>query len=334
MELIIKKLSDKLRYKSKIVISTHVNPDGDAIGSSMGLCHYLLSKGHDVQVLVPNSAPNYLMWIPGAEMITFVDKNKRKARGFIENADVIFSLDYNVFHRVEMIENNLRASRAFKVLIDHHPEPEEADFDLLVSNTQTSSTAELVFEVVNALDPAYSSKAFAEAIFMGLVTDTGSFSYGCNYSSTFLAVARLIEMGLDVEDVNRKLFNNNRPERLRLLGYSLSEKLEIIEDLHLAFISLTKQELQYYDFEPGDTEGIVNYALSIKGVKMAVLITEKDSLIRLSFRSKGEVDVNEIARNEFNGGGHLKAAGGNSYLSMEETIEKLIDVYERYIKYK
>jgi phosphoesterase RecJ-like protein len=332
MKTDITTISQVLESAKKIVITTHVNPDGDAIGSSLGLYNILKQfPGKEINVIVPNAAPEFLMWMPGSDKIVFFDRNQKFAKSLIANADLIFSLDYNALHRIDIMEKFLRETKAFKALIDHHPEPETSDFDWGLSKTQTSSTAQLISEFCTALDlDTYINQDIAECIFTGIVTDTGSFSYACNYPGTFRVVANLIERGLNIELVNRKLFNANRIERLKLLGYCLNEKLVFIPELNTSYISITKEELARFDFQPGDTEGLVNYALSLKGTRLAVLITERENLIRLSFRSKGTIDVNEVARTHFSGGGHLKAAGGNSELDMQQTIKKLVNVLENY----
>ena len=215
-------------------------------------------------------------------------------------------------------------SNAVKILIDHHPEPNLAQFDLCYSEVKTSSTSELVFGVIEGLGGSkIIDRNIAECIYVGIMTDTGSFSYACNSSRTFNIIAKLLETGMNAEQVHRLVYDNYSEERLRLLGFSLSEKLKVIKELASAYIALDMSELKRFSYKEGDTEGLVNYALSIDGIKVAVLLTERKNKIRLSFRSKGNFPVNEIARDHFEGGGHLNAAGGDSYLPMDATIQKL-----------
>ncbi|MBI9034350.1 MAG: bifunctional oligoribonuclease/PAP phosphatase NrnA [Bacteroidales bacterium] len=320
-------IKDAIDQHTNIVITTHVNPDGDAIGSSLGLYHYLIAKGKHVKVVVPNKIPDFLNWMDGIDQILRHDENVEKSKIAIEQAEIIFSLDYNALSRINHMEEELRKSTAIRILIDHHPEPELNDFKYSIATTVTSSTSELIYTYLcetKQLD--FINKSIAEALYTGIMTDTGSFSYACNYKQTFLAVAEMIGKGLDIEKVQRKLFSNNREERLRLTGYSLNQKMVVLPEFKTAYIALTQKELKQFNFKPGDTEGLVNYGLSIKGVNMAVLLTEKENLVRLSFRSNGAIDVNQLCRKYFNGGGHIKAAGGNSSENMQQTISKLVSI--------
>ncbi len=324
-------IKNAIEQHTNIVITTHVNPDGDAIGSSLGLYHYLMKKGKKVKVIVPNRVPDFLSWLEEADHILIYENNVDKGKQVLAEADIIFSLDYNALSRINSLEEELRKSKGIKILIDHHPQPELGDFDFSIARTETSSTAELVYEYINGVgDGDIIDLNISEALYMGIMTDTGSFSYACGYVQTFQAVAHMISKGLNIERVQRKVFSSNREERLRLLGYSLNQKMIVLPEYKTAYISLTKDELKKFNFKPGDTEGLVNYGLSVKDVNMAVLLTEKDEIVRLSFRSKGSIDVNKLARDHFNGGGHMKAAGGNSSLNMQQTIEKLVSLLPQY----
>jgi phosphoesterase RecJ-like protein len=312
-----------LSTKPNIIITTHHNPDGDAIGSSLALYHVLKGAGYQVSVIIPNRFPHFLNWMSESdEMIIFEDD--KNSEQLIEAADLIFCLDYNALNRIDKMEEPVRFAKAFKVLIDHHPNPKENEFQLIFSTTLASSTAELVYRFAEQIGLKHLiNKDAAECLYTGIITDTGSFSYSCNAATTYQIMVELIEKGIDAENLHRLIYDNFSESRLRLLGHALSRKMLIIPELHTAIIALSKQDLTDFKYKTGDSEGIVNYPLTIKEINMAILLTERENLIRISFRSKGKFAVNQIASKYFEGGGHLNAAGANSYLSMEETISKI-----------
>jgi phosphoesterase RecJ-like protein len=255
-------------------------------------------------------------------MIIFEDD--KNSEQLIEAADLIFCLDYNALNRIDKMEEPVRFAKGFKVLIDHHPNPKENEFQLIFSTTLASSTAELVYRFAEQIGLKHLiNKDAAECLYTGIITDTGSFSYSCNAATTYQIMVELIEKGIDAENLHRLIYDNFSESRLRLLGHALSRKMLIIPELHTAIIALSKQDLTDFKYKTGDSEGIVNYPLTIKEINMAILLTERENLIRISFRSKGKFAVNQIASKYFEGGGHLNAAGANSYLSMEETISKI-----------
>jgi len=305
----------------KIIITSHKNPDGDAVGSSLGLYGFLKSLGHNVEIIVPNRFPGFLEWIPNSNLINIYQNDLTKCDELISKADIIFSLDYNAFHRTGIMNDVLLNAKAIKILIDHHLSPTQ-DFNLLYSNTNVSSTCELVYNLIESFDLVTISKEIATALFVGIMTDTGSFSFSCNNPRTFIIVSKLIEHGIDIKEINQHVYHTNSENRTRLLGFCLSERLKVLKQEKTAYIYLSKEDLTKYNYQIGDTEGIVNYALAIQGVQLAALFSEKDGLIRISFRSKSTFDVNEFARKHFDGGGHKNAAGGNSKLSLIETLEK------------
>jgi phosphoesterase RecJ-like protein len=315
--------SEVLSTKPNIIITTHHNPDGDAIGSSLALYHVLKGAGYQVSVIIPNRFPDFLNWMSESdEMIIFEDDKNSKQ--LIEAADLIFCLDYNALNRIDKMEEPVRFAKGFKVLIDHHPNPKENEFQLIFSTTLASSTAELVYRFAEQIGLKHLiNKDAAECLYTGIITDTGSFSYSCNAATTYQIMVELIEKGIDAENLHRLIYDNFSESRLRLLGHALSRKMLIIPELHTAIIALSKQDLTDFKYKTGDSEGIVNYPLTIKEINMAILLTERENLIRISFRSKGKFAVNQIASKYFEGGGHLNAAGANSYLSMEETISKI-----------
>jgi phosphoesterase RecJ-like protein len=327
----ISEIRELLEKSRNILVTTHTNPDGDAIGTSLALYHYLRSKGKKADLVVPNSYPEFISWLPGNEYIINFEKERKRSLDLLESADLIFCLDYNAIKRSGNLQDVLPGTDATKIMIDHHPEPAEEDFDYLYSTTETSSSSELLFTFLKELDPDFlPDKPIATCLFVGIMTDTGSFSFACNRPETFMITARLLETGIDAEHIHRMVYDTFSEDRLRLLGYSLAEKLVVKPEFAAAYISLSREDLNKFNFQVGDTEGLVNYALSIKGIVLAVLLTEKNGRIRLSFRSKGDFSVNKLAREHFNGGGHKNAAGGDSYESLQKTIKKLEKILPAY----
>ncbi len=327
----ISSLQDFFIKKRNIVIVSHSNPDGDAVGSSLALYNYFLLKNHEVNVIVPNNFPDYLAWMKGSKNILIYNSKKNACKHLIENADVIFCLDFNALNRVDKLEEPLRKATAKKVLIDHHLQPELDSFDHAFSEIKVSSTAELIYDFITAFgNNELINIDIAACIYAGIMTDTGSFSYSCNYEKTYQITASLIKLGMDAEEIHNLVYDTFSENRLRLLGFCLSEKLKVIEDLSSAYIVLSKEELNRFNYQVGDTEGVVNYALSINNIKLAALFTEREGKIRISFRSKGEVDVNVFARTYFEGGGHRNASGAISYLSLNEAIKRFEDGLNSY----
>lgn len=325
------KIKELLSSKKKVLITSHSNPDGDALGSGLGMMLFLKQFDLEVNFMVPNSFPDFLKWMPGQEDILTFDKNKKDCNLLIETADVLFSLDYNTPSRLGEAGEAFQKAKGVKILIDHHIDPDVEVYDYVFSTVDTSSTSEMVFDFINRFDPSKLNVEIAECLYTGIMTDTGSFSYACNYEKTFRIVAELHKLGLDGVKVNRLVYNTYSESRIRLLGYALSEKLVVLQDYATAYISLTKEELEKYDYKAGDSEGLVNYALSIKGIKLAALFSEKNKKIRISFRSVGDFSVNNLARKHYTGGGHKNAAGGDSKLSMDETLtafERLLPDYK------
>ena len=328
----VNKVVAALSIPRKVVIVTHKNPDGDAIGSSLALFNYLQLKGHEVNVIVPNDYPDFLKWLNGNNKIVNFEFKYKKAKEIINNAHVIFCLDFNSLTRIDELGELIGASTAFKIIIDHHLEP-EGFADVSFSDSLASSTAQMIYEFIDKMgDAKLINKAIANAIYMGIMTDTGSFRFSSVTGKTHTIVAHLIEAGAENSKVHEKVYDTNTESRLKLLGYCLSEKLKVFDEYHVALITLTKDELQRFNFKKGDTEGIVNYPLSIEGVKMSAFFTEGDEYIRISFRSKGDFSVNELSRNHFNGGGHTNAAGGMVELTMDETVLKFISLLPQYKK--
>ncbi|MGI6074236.1 MAG: DHH family phosphoesterase [Fermentimonas sp.] len=327
-EDIVSKIIEKIDSSSDIIITTHLSPDGDAIGSSLALYHFIKNRGKKVKVIVPNSFPNFLKWLNGAKDIEVFEYNPSAGAHMLSKADLIFSLDYNVTKRVGEMAAHIENSSGFKILIDHHLHPGEG-FDIRVSHPPMSSTSELIFRLIYQAG-RYEDMTLeeAEAIYCGMMTDTGSFTYNSNSSEIYEIISFLIKKGVDKDNIHSKVFNNYSEERFRLLGLTLSERMEVYHDIHSALLYLSKEDQTKYNFKKGDTEGFVNYPLSIKDIIFSTFIREEDDLIKLSFRSQGEFPCNKFAADFFNGGGHLNASGGEFY----GTLEDAINLYKEGIK--
>jgi bifunctional oligoribonuclease and PAP phosphatase NrnA len=322
---------DLVNNSRSIVVTSHHNPDGDAIGSAIALALLMRQLGKDAIPMVPNEYPDFLKWMPGNELMVVYSENTTKASELLQSADLIFCVDYNALHRTGNMQDTLRSAKGKKILIDHHLQPLQADFDMIFSEIETSSTSELIYKFIS--DCGWKDlidKSSAISLFVGIMTDTGSFSFSCDWPETFETVAQLVRIGIQPGAIHRLVYDTYSESRLRLLGYCLSEKLTVLPEYKTAYIALTKEELNRFNHKVGDTEGVVNYALSIEGVRLAVLLTEREDKIRLSFRSTGNFSVNTLARGHFDGGGHMNAAGGDSYIPMDETIAKLRMVLAQY----
>ncbi|MDR1343415.1 MAG: bifunctional oligoribonuclease/PAP phosphatase NrnA [Prevotellaceae bacterium] len=306
----------------RALVVSHMNPDGDAVGASMAWWSYLRSAcpSMEVRVAFPNKFPEFLGWIEGAEQaIAYTDK-KEATLEYLKDCDLVFCLDFNDLSRLDTLGEALSAHSVPRVLIDHHLQPAK-EFDLVFSDVSMSSTAELVYRIVLALDgKPLLSKGAAEALYVGLITDTGSFSFGVKTPETFRIAADLMELGVDKDEVASKVYDSYSEKRMRLLGYCLHSKMRVFPKQKAAYISLSREELDKFCFQPGDTEGFVNFPLSIKKVALSALLTESQDKthIRVSLRSKGKtISVNELARKYFNGGGHFNASGGKYFDSLK-----------------
>lgn len=320
-----------LETHNKIIITTHTNPDGDALGSSLALYYFIKQFDQDVHILVPNKYPNFLAWLPGIENMIVFESNAKLAKQALEAADYIFCLDYNAINRGGVMQDDIKKSNAKKVLIDHHRDPEATDFYAMLSDTEVSSTAELVFNVIDYFGyEKHGNQNITECIFTGIMTDTGSFSYSVYGSRTFEICAQLIQNGLNLRKVHQNVYDTFSENRLRLLGFSISDRMYIYDDLSTAIILLSKADLQKFNYQIGDTEGVVNFPLSMEKIKLAILITERDDQIRLSLRSKGDFSVHELARDHFSGGGHKNAAGGSLYVPVEDVLDCVLAILESY----
>ena len=317
-----------LSTPKKIAIIPHRNPDGDALGSTLGLYHVLKQLNHEVKVIAPNEFPDFIAWLPESNQVQIFEKDKVNTTAFLEAAELIFTLDFNAFHRTgEQMEAVLSKLTAPFIMIDHHQMPD--DYALVtISDVNFGSTCELLYNFLTELDlNKYINTDAATCIYTGIVTDSGSFKFKKTTGNTHRVVADLIDKGVDNPMVHAKLFNTSSYNRLQLLGRAL-ENLKVLPTHRTAFTTLSQKELYEFNFQKGDTEGIVNYGLSIKEVDFAAIFIENkdEGIIKISFRSEGDFDVNEFSRKHFNGGGHINAAGGKSMVSMEETIANFVRI--------
>lgn len=314
----------------RIVIIPHVNPDGDAIGSALGLNDVFNNAGFESDVIVPNDFPVYLNWLGSVGVPLIYEQSSDQCNKLIDNTDALFFLDFNDVKRLGKLEEYLRSNTKKVVLIDHHPDPQiKADF--MFSDTNVSSTAELVYDFVDALDMLDSLGVNgANALLTGIIADTGSFSHNASRPPMYHIVGELIKRDADKEKINESLYNNFSEKRMRLLGYCLSQKMEIFPEFRTALIWLSAEELKRFDFHPGDTEGFVNYPLSVKGVVFSAFFMEKHDQVKISFRSKGSFATNDFSGVHFNGGGHRNASGGETKLSMEEALALFRELLPQY----
>jgi len=323
-------LRQRLSRPNKIVITTHHKPDGDAMGSSLGLYHYLASKGHRVTLVVPNDFPDFLLWMPGTEVVVDYDKAPDIAIEKIQEAELIFCLDFNAISRLEKFGPVIGNSPADKVLIDHHLDPENI-FQHAFSYTDACATSELIYEFIVAMgDRHLLNKDIAECLYTGIMTDTASFRFASMLSNTHRIIADLMDAGAENHKIHESVYDNSSEERLRFLGYCLGEKLRIFPEYHTAVISISKEELSKFKNKTGDTEGIVNYGLGIKGITFAAFFAERPGIVKISFRSKNNFSAKDFANKHFEGGGHKNAAGGKSNISLNETIDKFISLLPEY----
>jgi phosphoesterase RecJ-like protein len=316
-----KELSNLFSASENILLISHINPDGDAIGAQLALYDYLLSINRNVNLLTPNNLQEFLKWMKGCDRINVFIRDRKRGKKLIEDADLIVMLDFNQSNRLGEAEDLVKNSRARKVIIDHHLNP-GGMADLVISDPGMCATSELVYQLVMRMNGSpYMSRAFAECIYVGIVTDTGNFEHGAYSSDTFRIVAGLLETGIQKEHILNLVYNNFSSDRMKLLGYALNKRMTVLPEKKTAYIFLTRDDLKEYNHVKGDTEGFVNMPLSIKDIHFSALFIEKENYIKLSFRSKGSFPTNEFASKYFGGGGHLNASGGEYYDTLENTIE-------------
>jgi bifunctional oligoribonuclease and PAP phosphatase NrnA len=316
-------LGELLACPRRIAIVTHYNPDGDAMGSSLGLCAVLKKAGHDVRVVLPNTPPANLHWMPGSALAIAWDKHKEESDRTVRQSELLFCLDFNKPDRVGGLEAALRAAPV-KVLIDHHRHP-DAFAAVAFSDVQASSTAQMVFDIISALGLAHLlDQESAMCLYTGLMTDSGSFRFSSTTPHTLEVAAELMKRGVVPERIHEAIMDDNTESRLRLLGFALNERLTVYPEMRTAVIVLSKADQDRYDHQPGDTEGLVNYGLSIRGIRLAAFIAERPDVVKLSLRSKGALPVNEFLASHFNGGGHGNAAGGHAKEPLAAVVERFL----------
>ena len=324
----LKALKTELESPKKITIVSHRNPDGDAIGSSLGLLHFLKQLKHDVHFISPNEYPDFLAWIPEVNNTIIFEKEVNKATELLKSSDYIFTLDFNALHRTgEFMEKTLQTLTVPMIMIDHHQAPDNYPL-YTFSDTNYGSTCEMIYDFINALEYNHLiNKEVATCLYVGITTDSGSFRFPKTTAKTHNCVADLINKGINNSEIHHLLFDNASYSRLQLLGRAL-QNLTLLNEYSASYITLTQEELDTFKYKKGDTEGIVNYGLSLEGINMTAFFIEnkEEGIIKISFRSQGDVDVNQFARTYFNGGGHINAAGGKSFLTLEETVKQFIAI--------
>lgn len=331
-ELIYKSLIEVFSKYKKIIIVSHVNPDGDALGSSLALCLFLKKMGAEPLVILPNDYPSFFSWMPSLNNVMIYDKNAGLAVEKMREAELFCYLDFNSPSRTGVMHNDLCTfTKTPKVLIDHHIGADNSQFVVSLSETEISSTSELVAELVKYQGfDNYLDDDLATSLLVGMITDTGSFSHSI-FQNTFKIFGEILSLSnVNYKQIHQNIFDTSTESRLRLLGFLISERMTVLKDYNTAYIYASKSDLEAFNYQIGDTEGVVNYPLSISDIRMSVLITERQGCIRFSFRSKGDFSVNDLANKHFNGGGHFNAAGGTLNCSLQESIEKLLSVLPEY----
>ncbi|GAA4389849.1 DHH family phosphoesterase [Hymenobacter koreensis] len=325
-------LKELLQEPRHIFITTHHKPDADALGSSLGLAGYLRKKGHHVTVVTPSDYPDFLSWMPGNEDVIVYEprRNDRQVREIIGTAEVLFCLDFSSLGRIHELGEYVRQAPGKKVLVDHHEQPEPFA-DIAFSFPSAAATAELVFELIRDLgDQALIDPAIGECLYAGIMTDTGSFRHPSTSRNVHLIIAELLDAGIDLSSVHRRIYDSHSEERLRFLGFVLKDKLRVLREYNTAYIAITADELKQYHSKTGDTEGLVNFALSIEGIVFAAILIDRVQAVKISFRSVGSFSVSEFSRRHFNGGGHHNAAGGISHEPLETTVQKFLSLLPDY----
>jgi phosphoesterase RecJ-like protein len=320
-------INQLLANPKKIAIIPHRSPDGDAMGSTLAMYHFLLKDGHQPVVIAPNDFPEFLAWLPGSDQVLIYENEREKTTQILNESELIFTLDFNALHRTGEMEKVLSQLQAPFIMIDHHQSPENYA-TYTYSDTQFGSTCEMIYNFISFLDKKnLIDKTIATCLYTGILTDSGSFRFPKTTGTTHRIVADLIDLGVENTNIPTWLFDNNSYNSIQLLGRALQNMI-VIPEYKTAYIVLSQKELDEFKYQKGDTEGIVNYGLSIKGIHLAAIFIEHrdENIIKISFRSQGDFDVNQFARNHFNGGGHINAAGGKSYENMHETVRKFRDL--------
>ena len=323
----------EIENADNIVIITHVGPDGDAMGASLGLWHFLMTIEKTPQVIVPTPFPNFLAWMPGANKTLVYKFDKEKADEHIQKADLIFLLDFNAASRMDKMADAVLASKARKVMIDHHLQPENIA-NIIISYPEISSTSELIFRLICRMGHFSDiNLGCAECIYTGMMTDTGGFTYNSNHEEIYSIIYELIKLGVDKDDIYRRVYNTFSADRMRLMGYCLYKKMKIYPEYQAALITLTQRELHEFNYDNGDAEGFVNIPLSIQGINFTVFMRADPDKIKVSLRSQGSFPTNKFAAEIFGGGGHLNASGGESFTSLDEAVRKFEEALPLYTEF-
>lgn len=310
-----------MEQPGRVVITMHQKPDADAMGSALGLYHFLQKLGHEVTVISPTNWAGWLNWMSGCKGVVDFEKQREKAVDILNSAEWVFCLDFNIFHRTKNFEKPLYDFKGIKVLIDHHREPDTESFDYGISNPEKSSTCEMVYDFIIASgNENLIDENIAACLYAGLISDTGSFKFTCTTPAVHQMAARLMDTGINHTEIHSNLFDNFLENRIRFIGHVLTRRLEFFYEYNTALIAITRHDILKYEIKTGDTEGLVNYPQAVQGIKLVGLVIDRDEERKWSFRSKGDFDCNEFARKYFNGGGHFNAAGGNSKDSLELTV--------------
>jgi len=327
----VQKIYPLLEQSKKIVITTHQKPDGDAMGAALGLYHFLTQQGHTVNVISPTNWATFLNWMPGCSTVMDYEADRETAEKIINGTDILFCLDFNIMHRTKNMEKVLTEAKCIKVLIDHHQQPQEEAFNYGISDVTKSSTCELMYDFIMASPHAkLLNKDMAACLFTGIMTDTGSFRFSSATASVHRAVAVLKDTGIDHSAIYENVYDNFSETRLRFIGNALLNRLDVLYEYNTALMAISKKDLLKFEIQTGDTEGLVNYLLTIEGIKLGALLIDRTEERKWSFRSKGDFDVNIFARTHFEGGGHKNAAGGRSSESLEQNIKRFKEVIHQY----
>lgn len=335
-EELIRKTTDAFEKAERIAIVVHVAPDGDALGSALGMWHYCMTLQKEPVVIVPTAFPDFFAWMPGADKIVVHEQEREKAEQLLQEAQLILALDFNVTSRLANMAEAVLQAPAKKILIDHHLNP--GDFaQIVMSYPEISSTSELVFRLICRMgDYEKINLAAAECIYTGMMTDTGGFTYNSNKQEIYTIISELIKLGVDKDAIYRRVFNTYSEHRIRLMGFCLYKKMKLYPEYKAALIALTADELQEFNYRIGDTEGFVNIPLSIAGIDFSVFMREDSDKVKISLRSQGTFPANKFAADVFNGGGHLNASGGESYTSLSEAIaqfEEALPLFKDFLEF-
>ena len=330
-EDLIQRAKHILHHADVVAIISHQGPDGDALGSSLAMADFLTEQGKTVQVMYPDQFPDFLAWMPGAEKVLLYKQNSEACQSFLKEADTIICLDFNQLKRIGELGVHVEASKAKKLMFDHHPAPDQFA-DVQISYTQFASTSEIVFRYIcraGCFDEM--TLACVQCVYTGMMTDTGAFTYNSNKEEMYFIISQLIRKGIDKDAIYNKVYNNYSADRMRLMGFVLNHRMKVLSEQNTAIMYLSLDDLKDYNYQVGDAEGFVNLPLSISGIVFSVFLREDTDKIKISFRSRGTFPANKVASEIFNGGGHLNAAGGEYYGRMEDALRLLEDSLQKYI---